>query len=115
MHTIVADRDGELRAVLEAPRALKTGESPMRLPADWTGMAREIAALVNTLPLTGAIAKRSLNLEGFTVPAGQTAPLFWLHVITPDYFRVMGIRLDRGRMFAPEDLSALVRYLGTLQ
>src|SRR5262245_33772616 len=63
------------------------------------------AALVNTLPLTGAIAKRSLNVEGFTVPAGQTAPLFWLHVITPDYFTVMGIRLERGRMFGREDLS----------
>src|SRR5262245_23748294 len=63
------------------------------------------AAFVNTLPLTGAIAKRSLHVEGFTVPTGQTAPLFWLHVITPDYFTVMGIRLERGRMFAREDLS----------
>jgi predicted permease len=62
-------------------------------------------ALVNTLPLTGAIAKRSLNVEGLTIPAGQTAPLFWLHVITPDYFTVMGMRLERGRMFGREDLS----------
>ncbi len=45
------------------------------------------AALVNTLPLTGAVAKRSLELEGFTSPASRAAPLFWLHVITPDYFR----------------------------
>jgi len=63
------------------------------------------AALVNTLPLTGAIAKRSLNVEGFAVPSGRTAPLFWLHVITPEYFTVMGIRLEQGRAFAREDLS----------
>src|SRR5262249_13851648 len=54
------------------------------------------AALVNTLPLTGAIAKRSLEIEGDT---SQT-PLFWLHTITPDYFRVMDIRVETGRAFA---------------
>ena len=63
------------------------------------------AALVNTLPLTGAVAKRSLDIEGFTVPALQTAPLFWLHVITPGYFQVMDMRLDSGRVFAREDLT----------
>ena len=46
------------------------------------------AALVNTLPLTGAVAKRSLELEGYHGRRRrQTAPLFWLHVITPGYFR----------------------------
>jgi predicted permease len=64
------------------------------------------AALVNTLPLTGAVAKRSLELEGYTVPAKQKpAPLFWLHVITPDYFRVMDIRVESGRAFTSDDLS----------
>jgi predicted permease len=63
------------------------------------------AALVNTLPLTGAIAKRSLELEGFTPAPAQGAPLFWLNVVTPDYFRVMGIRVDAGRAFTREDLA----------
>jgi predicted permease len=63
------------------------------------------AALVNTLPLTGAVAKRSLNVEGFTPSPSQTTPLFWLYVITPDYFRVMGIRVLSGRPFAREDLT----------
>jgi predicted permease len=63
------------------------------------------AALVNTLPLTGAIAKRSLELEGYRVPDSRTAPLFWMHVVTPDYFRVMDIRLDSGRGFVREDLT----------
>ena len=36
------------------------------------------AALVNTLPLTGAVAKRSLEIEGYK----SGSPLFWLHAIT---------------------------------
>jgi predicted permease len=63
------------------------------------------AAFVNTLPLTGAVAKRSLNVEGYTVPTGRAAPLFWLNVITTDYFAVMGIRVELGRAFTREDLS----------
>ena len=63
------------------------------------------AALVNTLPLTGAVAKRSLDVEGYTVPPSETAPLFWLHVITPAYFRVMDIRVDAGRSFTRADVA----------
>ena len=63
------------------------------------------AALVNTLPLTGAVAKRSLDVEGYTVPASETAPLFWLHVITPAYFHVMDIRVDAGRAFTAADVA----------
>jgi predicted permease len=65
----------------------------------------QAVALVNTLPLTGAVAKRSLELEGHTPPSSQPAPLFWLHVVTPDYFQVMDIRLESGRGFTAQDLS----------
>ena len=60
---------------------------------------------MNTLPLSGAVAKRSLDIEGYTVPASKSAPLFWMNVITQDYFRVMGIRLESGRAFTAEDLA----------
>ena len=66
----------------------------------------EGAGLVNTLPLTGAIAKRTLELEGFTPTPPNGPPLFWLNVITPDYFEVMGIRIDSGRAFTPGDLAS---------
>ncbi len=62
------------------------------------------AALVNTLPLGGRVAKRSFDLEDFTVASSSsTQPLFWLDVVTPDYFRVMGIPLVSGRWFNEAD------------
>jgi len=63
------------------------------------------AALVNTLPLGGRVSKRSLDVEGFVVPAGEDSPLFWLDVVTPDYFRVMGISFLSGRAFTDSDVS----------
>lgn len=57
------------------------------------------AALINTLPLGGRVAKRSLDVEDYVVPPGKTSPLFWLNVVTPDYFRVMGIRMLAGNGF----------------
>jgi putative ABC transport system permease protein len=64
------------------------------------------AALVNTLPLGGRVTKRSFNLEDFMdLPTGTTEPLFWLNVVTPDYFHVMGIPLLAGRWFTPADES----------
>ena len=64
------------------------------------------AALVNTLPLGGRVAKRSLEIENHTPSPGQDlVPLFWLHVVTPGYFRVMGIPIVAGRPFTDADLS----------
>jgi putative ABC transport system permease protein len=54
-------------------------------------------ALANGLPLTGTVAKRSLVIDGFTVPAGESAPLFRLNVVTPGYPRLMGMPLVAGR------------------
>ena len=54
-------------------------------------------ALINTLPLTGDVAKRSVVLEGFQENGGRRPePLFWLNVVTPDYFRVMNVRIFAG-------------------
>jgi putative ABC transport system permease protein len=65
----------------------------------------ESAGLVNTLPLGGRVTKRSVSIEGLANPATQTSPLLWLHTITPDYFRVMGITLLAGRQFTDADAS----------
>ena len=65
----------------------------------------DTAALVNTLPLTGAVAKRSLEIDGFTPPASQPASLFWMHVVTPRYLDVLRIRIASGRGFTDADLA----------
>jgi putative ABC transport system permease protein len=62
-------------------------------------------ALVNTLPLGGRVSKRSLDVENHDVPAGEDVPLFWLNVVTPKYFRVMGIPVLAGRGFTDSDVS----------
>jgi putative ABC transport system permease protein len=65
-------------------------------------------ALINTLPLNGRVAKRSLEFEGLRAASGDNLPLFWLHVVTPDYFRVMRIPLQAGRWFSPADESSKI-------
>ena len=57
------------------------------------------AALVNTLPLGGRVSKRSIDPEGFVVPPSEASPVFWLNVVTPDYFRVMGMSVLSGTEF----------------
>jgi predicted permease len=61
------------------------------------------AALVNTLPLGGRVSKRSLQIEGFVATAEEKEPLFWLDIVSPDYFHLMGIPLLSGRGFATAD------------
>jgi predicted permease len=62
-------------------------------------------ALVNTLPLNGRVSKRSLEFDNLRSASGDVLPLFWLHVVTPDYFGVMGIPLQSGRWFTQSDES----------
>jgi len=67
------------------------------------------AALVNTLPLGGRVSKRSLEIEGLATSPSETLALFWQDVVSPDYFRVMGIPLLSGRWFSQEDESGSSR------
>jgi predicted permease len=61
------------------------------------------AALVNTLPLGGRVSKRSLQIEGFVGTNEEKMPLFWLDVVSPRYFHLMGIPLLAGRTFTSAD------------
>jgi putative ABC transport system permease protein len=66
-------------------------------------------AVVNTLPLGGRVAKRSLEIENEAVPPGEAMPLFWMDVVTPDYLRVMKIPVVAGRGFTSADDSGNAR------
>ncbi len=61
--------------------------------------------VVNTLPLGGRVAKRSLEIENQPVPPGEAMPLFWMDVVTPDYLQVMKIPVVAGRGFTAADDS----------
>jgi predicted permease len=63
------------------------------------------AALINTLPLGGRVAKRALEIENQVTAPGDNPPLFWMDVVTPGYFNVMNIPLVAGRAFTPADAS----------
>jgi len=64
------------------------------------------AALVNTLPLGGRVAKRALEIENLVAAPGDDPPLFWMDVVTPDYFNVMNIPVVAGRAFTSADLAS---------
>ena len=55
------------------------------------------ADLVNTLPLDGRVAKRTVEIEGQVSTSGEPNPLMWMDVITPDYFHLMNIPVLAGR------------------
>ena len=63
----------------------------------------EAAGAVSAMPLTGFSAHRNFSIPGGPdVPFGQQ-PVAGFHVVTPHYFRTMGIRLLRGRYFDGHD------------
>jgi putative ABC transport system permease protein len=57
------------------------------------------------LPLSGSAWGRSLTVEGFPVLSVGEAPMINHCVISPDYFRTMGIPLLKGRDFDERDIS----------
>jgi len=65
----------------------------------------EAASATGTLPLGGITWGRSLTVEGYpVVPVGQ-APSVQHTVVTPGYFRTMGITLLAGRDFDDTDTN----------
>ena len=64
-----------------------------------------LAACVNTLPLGGRVAKRALDIENQPVNPGENGPLFWMNVVTPEYFGVMNIPVAAGRAFTSADAT----------
>ena len=63
----------------------------------------EAAGAITPLPLTGGGWQTSFAVEGFPEPEPGRFPTNDLARVTPDYFRAMGVRLLRGRLFTWSD------------
>jgi putative ABC transport system permease protein len=63
----------------------------------------EQAALVRAVPLTGNYAVAGYFVEGRPEPAPGQEPQTQLNIVTPDYFRTLGIPLHEGRDFTDHD------------
>ena len=63
----------------------------------------EAAGATNLLPLGGGNRESTFKIEGYPVPAHGEEPDAMDQIITPDYFRAMGIPLRTGRFFTEHD------------
>jgi predicted permease len=63
----------------------------------------ESVGATQALPLSESGGVRPYLIEGRPVPEPGKEPLAQYRIVTPDYFRTMGIKLLRGREFVPED------------
>ncbi len=63
----------------------------------------ESAALVRAVPLTGNYAEGGYLVEGRPEPPPGKVPQTQVNIVTPDYFRTMGIPLHEGRDFTDHD------------
>jgi len=64
----------------------------------------EGAAVVNVLPLSGRINAFAADVEDHPRAPSEPAPVIFETIITPDYLRVVGIPLRRGRGFTLADM-----------
>lgn len=63
----------------------------------------ESAALVRAIPFSGNGETRTYSIEGRPETAKGSEPRVGMNVITPDYFKTMGIPLMRGPVFTDRD------------
>jgi putative ABC transport system permease protein len=63
----------------------------------------EAAGMITFMPLSFSGMNFSFSVEGRTAPSDMNLPFALFRVISPDYFRAMGIPLLRGRYFEWQD------------
>jgi predicted permease len=71
----------------------------------------ESAALTDSLPLSGRNDNYVYDAEGHPRDARQGAMLATGRIVSPGYFRVLGLHLVRGRFLSDEDASSATRAL----
>jgi predicted permease len=63
----------------------------------------EAASTAATVPMGYIFNGGTLTIEGYQMPAGQSAPTVFFNTISPDYFRTLRIAIVRGRAFTEAD------------
>jgi len=69
----------------------------------------EAAAVASALPLEPTFANSAITFEGVPLPPIGTWPTLSMISITPDYFRVVGTTILKGRAFNGDDRDGAVR------
>ncbi|HWO01096.1 MAG TPA: ABC transporter permease [Blastocatellia bacterium] len=77
----------------------------------YTRLCQELEALPGvvsagatlSLPLTGSDARTVVAIEGRPVPPLAERPIISMGIVSPDYFKTMGIPLLQGRFFTDQD------------
>jgi predicted permease len=65
----------------------------------------ESAGMITYLPLSFSGLKFSFSVEGRDAPGDMKLPFVLYRVVSPDYFRAVGIPLQRGRVFDTRDAA----------
>jgi predicted permease len=66
----------------------------------------EGVAAIEYLPLSGSGITRRMIVESLPRPEPGGEPIVQRHLVTPDYFRTMGVPLQSGRDFRDADMNA---------
>jgi putative ABC transport system permease protein len=64
-----------------------------------------VAAAVSELPLSGVSNSGSFDIDGHIIPPERQQPHAEFWSATPDYFAVLGIPVERGRVFDQRDVQ----------
>ena len=65
----------------------------------------QYVGVINSLPISGADDETGFMIEGRPAPTAAEVPTVSFRLVSPDYFRAMGMYLKKGRYFEEEDIK----------
>ena len=65
----------------------------------------QYVGVINSLPISGADDETDFTIEGRAAPTAAEVPTVSFRLVSPDYFRAMGMFLRKGRYFDEKDIE----------